>query len=118
MIFPARRLRVSAVIDIPPFGLRTECFQFATNSRRRRFNSLTGSITSPARKFFSSPSLNGVPPSRPSCSRNFSAVSGTFSAFASGMADSALNDIARFIPRDERQRFGRRKPWTSISTGR
>jgi hypothetical protein len=56
------------------------------------------------KSFSSAPSLNGVPPSRPSCSRNFSLVSGSFSACASGIADRAG---AMLPPRrgDQRQRL-------------
>ena len=76
-----------------------------TISRRKRFNSLTGSKTSPARKFLNSPSLNGVPPSRPSCSRNFSSVQRQLFSLRQRHGGFDFGNMAGFIARDERERF-------------
>ena len=53
------------------------------------FSSLTGKMTSPSSWFCREPSLNGVPPSRPSWPMRRSVVSGCFSAGASGKIESA-----------------------------
>ena len=77
-------------LNVHRFGCERNRSSSPATSRRRRFSSLTGNKTSPDKLFFNPPSRNGVPPSRPSCSRKRSVVSGCLSAFTSGRGTQLL----------------------------
>ena len=86
----------------PAFRLRAQSFQTRSpTSRRRRFNSLIGSITSPSKQIFQFTELKRRAAEPAQVVRaNVRCVSGCFSAFASGIAESTrttLPDSSRAI---------------------